>query len=297
VIGLLHAGSFEQKPALIAAFRQGLSDTGYVENANVAIEYRCADDRYERLPILADDLVHRGVTVIAAVGTPAVLAARNATSTIPIVFNFASDPVKLGLVASLNRPGGNATGINFLSVELGSKQLELLHKVMPTAGVMALLVNPANSLSQILSTDLQATASNLGIELHVAYASTEHDLAESFTALERVRAGGLVIGADSFIDGRSEQLAILTLRHSMPAIYQFREFVAAGGLMAYGTNHAVPYREWGIYTGKVLSGASPGDLPVQQSAKFELVINLKTAKAIGLAVPLPLLARADEVIE
>jgi putative tryptophan/tyrosine transport system substrate-binding protein len=297
VIGLLHAGSFERKPALFSAFRQGLKETGYVENENLAIEYRWGNGDYERLPSLAAELVHLRVTVIAAIGTPAVLAAKNATSTIPIVFNFASDPVKLGLVASLSRPGGNASGINFLSVELASKQLELVHKVVPKGSLIALLANPANPLSDILSADLETAARNLGIELHVAHSSTDQDLAEVFATLLKVRAAGLVIGTDSFIDSRIEQLAGLALRNSMPAIYQFREFVAAGGLMTYGANHAAPYHELGLYAGKVLAGANPSELPVQQSAKFELVINLKTAKRMDLVVPPQLLARADEVIE
>jgi len=299
VIGYLGSQSPDLWAGRVRAFRQGLSEAGYSEGRNLTIEYRWAQDHYDRFSALAADLVRRQVTVIATPGsTPATLAAKAATSTIPIVFVTASDPVEIGLVASLARPGGNLTGVTALSVELGPKLLELLHEMVPTASIIALLVNPTNPVvAETQSRDLQATARTLGLELHVLHASTERDFEEVFATLVQLRAGGLLIGPESFFTSRSEQLAELALRHAVPAIYQFREFAAAGGLMSYGVSLTDAHRLAGNYVGRILKGGKPADLPVQQSTKVELIINLKTAKAFGLTVPLPLLGRADEVIE
>jgi putative ABC transport system substrate-binding protein len=298
VIGFLNGawlGSIEYQ---VVAFRRGLNETGYVEGQNVAIEYRWAEGHYDRLPALASDLVRRQVTVIAAPGSvAAALAAKAATAAIPIVFSSGADPVGAGLVASLNRPGGNLTGITTLNVEVGQKRLQLLHELVPTATVIALLVNPTNPNAVILSADAQAAARTMGIELHVLYASTEHDFEAVFANLAQLRARGLVVGADPFLGSQLEQLAALTLRHAVPTIYPAREFAAVGGLMSYSGDLADAYRQVGIYTGRILKGEKPSDLPVQQSTKVELVLNLKTAKAFGLTVPLALLTRADEVIE
>jgi putative ABC transport system substrate-binding protein len=297
VVGFLHPGSPGPHPHLMSAFHEGLAEAGFVEGRNMAMEYRWAEDRYDRLPLLAADLARRQVTVIAVAGTGGALAAKAATSTIPIVFNFASDPVRFGLVASLGRPGGNITGISSLSVELGPKQLELLHRLVPNASSLALLVNPTNSiLSETISNDVRAAAQILGLRIHILHASTEDDLREAFATLVKLRTDGLVISPDTFLDNRSKQIAALSLQHAVPSIYQFREFAAAGGLMSYGTIHTGPYRAAGIYTGKILNGVNAGDLPVQQPNRFELVINLKTAKALGLTVPVTILARANEVI-
>jgi ABC-type uncharacterized transport system substrate-binding protein len=296
-IGYLEAGSPDKDANRVLAFRQGLSETGYDEGRNVAIEYRWAEGQYDRLPAMAADLIHRKVTVIAAATTPAALAAKAATATIPIVFTTISNPVQIGLVASLSRPGGNVTGVTQLNVEVGPKLLELLHEVVPTATIMALLVNPANPNAETTVRELQAAARTLGLQLHVLNASTEGDLDAVFATLRQLRAGGLVIGGDVFFTGRSEQLAALTLRHAVPSIYQPRAFVAAGGLMTYGAIATDAYRQAGVYTGRILKGEKPADLPVQQATKVELIINLKTAEALGLTFPLSLLGRADEVIE
>jgi putative tryptophan/tyrosine transport system substrate-binding protein len=283
----------------LRAFHQGLGETGYVEGRNVTIEYRWAEGHNDRLPALVADLARLEVAVIAATGGTAVaLAAKAATTTIPIVFNIAADPVALGLVASLSRPGGNLTGVTSLSVQVAPKRLELLHELLPAVTVVALLINPTNPiLAEIQSRDLQAAAGPLGLQLHVLHASTERDFDAVFATLAQLRAGALVIGTDLFFNTRSEQLAALTVRHAVPAIFQYREFAAAGGLMSYGNAIADPYRLVGVYTGRILKGEKPADLPVQRATKVELIINLKTAKALGLAVPLPLLGRADEVIE
>jgi putative ABC transport system substrate-binding protein len=298
VIGWLDSTSSEAEADRIAAFRQGLNEMGFVEGKNSAVEFRFANNQIDRLPGLAEDLVHRRVAVIAAVGNNAVLAAKAATTTIPIVFSLGSDPVQLGFVASLNQPGGNLTGATMLAGELGPKRLELLHELVPTANVVGLLVNPANPTSAEPTTrDLLVAASTLGLQLHVLHASTERDFETVFANLVQLRAGGLVIGGDVFFNTRSKQLAALALRNTIPTVYQFPEFVAAGGLMSYGANRTDDFRQIGLYTGRILKGEKPADLPVQQATKVELIINLKTAEALGLTVPLSLLGRADEVIE
>jgi putative tryptophan/tyrosine transport system substrate-binding protein len=299
VIGYVGSESPDAFAGRLRAFRQGLSETGYVEGKNVAIEYRWAENQYDRFPALLADLVRREVTVIVAVtGTPPVLAAKAATTTIPIVFVTAGDPVALGLVASLNRPGGNLTGVATLTVELGPKQLEMLHELVPTATIIALLVNPTNPTNaETLSRDLQAAARTLGLQLHVLHASSERDFDTVFATLSRLRVGALVIGSDPFFNSRSQQLAALALRHAMPTMYPFREYAIAGGLISYGNSFADAHRQVGVYTGRILNGEKPADLPVQQATKVELIINLKTAKALGVTFPLSLLGRADEVIE
>jgi len=296
VIGFLNGGSPDANR--VAAFRRGLNETGYVEGHNVALEYRWAEGQYDRLPALARDLVRRQVSVIAATSTPAAITARAATMTIPIVFTTSSDPVELGLVASLSRPSGNVTGATQLNIEVTPKRLEILHELLPTANVFALLVNPTNPYTEILSRNLQAAARSLGLQLHILQASTEHDFDAVFATLVKLRSGGLVIGGgEVFLDSRHGQLAALALRHAVPTIYQGRDFALAGGLMSYGGSTMDSYRVVGAYAGRILKGEKPADLPVQQTTKVELVINLKTARALGLEVPPTLLARADEVIE
>jgi putative tryptophan/tyrosine transport system substrate-binding protein len=297
VVGFLNIRVPGADPHLLAAFRRGLQETGYVEGQNVAIEYRWANNQYDRLPELAADLVRRQVTVIAAIGSPSAPAAKVMTTTIPIVFLTGSNPVEVGIVTSLARPGGNLTGVTVLGVELGAKRLELLHELVPTANIVAALVNPNTPAAEIQSTELQTAARTLGLKLHVLHASSERDFDAVFANLAQQRSGGLVIAGDALFTSRSEQLAALALRQAVPTIYQFREFVAAGGLMSYGDNLADGYRLTGVYTGRILKGEKPADLPVMQSTKVELVINLKTARALGLSVPLSLLGRADEVIE
>jgi putative tryptophan/tyrosine transport system substrate-binding protein len=296
VIGFLNGGSAWEYARAAAAFRQGLSETGYVEGHNVLVEYRWAEGHYERLPELAADLVRRQVTLIAA-NTQAVPAAKAATTTIPIVFATSSDPVAAGFVASLSRPGGNLTGASSLSVEIGPKRLQLLHEMVPTATVMAVLINPTNPNAEAQSRAMQAAARDIGLQLHVLHATTERDFDTAFATLVQLRASALVIGADVFLINRSEQLAALALRHTVPAIFLYREFVAAGGLMSYGESARDSFRLSGVYAGRILKGEKPADLPVLQATKFQLIINLKTAKALGLTVPLPLLGQADEVIE
>jgi putative ABC transport system substrate-binding protein len=298
VVGYMGARSADDSVRLVAAFRQGLAEAGYVEGRNVAIEFRWADNQNDRLVALAADLVRRQVTVIIADSTPGALTAKAATATIPIVFSMGSNPVELGLVASLNQPGGNLTGVTNLNVEVGPKRLELLHELVPTATVIALLVNPTSpNLAEVTAKDLQAAARTLGLQVRVLQASTERELDTAFATLVQLQAGALVIGPDAFFDSRSEQLAALAIRHAVPTIYQFREFAAAGGLISYGGIYTDPFRQAGVYTGRILKGEKPADLPVQQSTKVELVINLKTARALGLNFPLTLLRRADEVIE
>jgi putative ABC transport system substrate-binding protein len=293
VIGFLGGGA----PQLGAAFRQGLGETGYVEGRKVTIEYRGAENQFDRLPALAADLVRRQVTVIYASSTRPSLAAKAATTTIPIVFYTGTDPVQSGLVASLNRPGGNLTGVSGLVVEVGPKRLEMLHEAVPTATLIGLLLNPTYPFVETESRDQQAAARILGLRLHVLYASAERDFDAAFATLVQVRAGGLLIGPDAFTNSRSEQLAALALRYAVPTSFQFRDGPAAGGLMSYGGSTTEAYRLAGMYTGRILKGEKPADLPVQQATRVELVINMKTAKALGLTFPLTLLGRADEVIE
>jgi putative ABC transport system substrate-binding protein len=298
VVGWLGSESREAEDFRVIPFRQGLKQSGYIEGQNVSIEYRWADGQYNRLPALAADLVRRQVNVIAGAGLPATLAAKAATATIPIVFQIADNPVEIGVVTSLNRPGGNLTGVASLNVEVAPKQLELVHEVVPMATVIALLVNAADQLPAERTTrDVQAAAHQLGLRLHVLHAGTERDFDTVFAALYQSRAGALVIGPGSFFASSREQLGALTARHAMPAICPYREFARAGGLMSYGTDVTNMFRQLGAYAARVLNGEKPASLPVQQVTNIQLVINLKTAKALGLTVPLPLLALADEVIE
>jgi putative ABC transport system substrate-binding protein len=297
MIGVLSVQTLNPSRSWLAAFRQGLSDAGYIEARNVTIQYRFADGQYDRLSAMALDLVGRQAAVIVAADTASALAAKAATAAIPIVFAIAGDPVRYGLVASLSQPGGNLTGVTNLNVEVGPKRLELMRELLPKAALIGYLENPTNPNAGSFTRNMQAAARTLGLQIHVLRASTEPDFDVAFAALAQLRAGGLVIGSDAFLTGRSEQLATLSVRYAMPAIYQHREFTAAGGLMSYGGSLTDQNRLAGIYTGRVLKGEKPADLPVQQSAKVELMINLRTAKALGLAVPLALLTRADEVIE
>jgi putative ABC transport system substrate-binding protein len=298
VVGWLNSETPDGYAPMVAAFRQGLSETGFFEGRNVAIEYRWAEGRNDRLPALAADLVSRQVAVIAAAGTPSALAAKAATTTIPIVFSTAADPVAEGLVASLSRPGGNATGVTNLGTELMQKQIEKLHEMVPTATVMAALVNPSDpALAEPATKDVQAAARVLGLQIHILQASTPRDIDAAFTTLVKVGAGGLVIAPDAFLFSRRGQIVALALRHAIPDIYYIRDFATAGGLMSYGPSVTDGYRRAGIYAARVLKGERPGDLPVQQSTKFELVINLNTARVLGLDVPFYLQQLADEVIE
>jgi putative ABC transport system substrate-binding protein len=297
VVGYLDLGPPGMRKSLVAVFRKGLSETGHVEGRNLAIEYRFADNQIDRLPELAADLVRRGVAVIVARPGPAALAAKGATSTIPIVFETGADPVKVGLVANLNRPGGNITGAASLNVELGPKRLALLRQVVPSATIIAMLRDPADPNFEDGSREMQAAAHALGVQLHILRTNTEHDITMAFATLTKLRAGALAIGGGAFLLSRIELLTALTLRHSVPSIAQDRDFAVAGGLMSYGGNLAESYRLAGVYAGRILKGEKPGDLPVQQSTKIELVINVMTAKALGLTIPETLLATADEVIQ
>jgi putative ABC transport system substrate-binding protein len=296
VIGWLGGGSAGFYATFVAAFRQGLSETGYVEGQNLTIEFRWAEGNYDRLPELAAELVARKVDLIATSGGPLpALAAKNATSTIPIVFS-SGGAVERGLVASLARPGGNLTGIS-VNVELDAKRIEFLSELVPQAKVMALLMNPNNGTAASIIGDAQQAARAKGLQIPILKASTKSEIDAAFATLVQTQAGALVVAADPFIDGRREQLVALAARHAVPAIYAWREFVAFGGLISYGPSIAAAYRQLGTYAGRVLKGARPADLPVQEPTRFELVINLKTAKALGLTVPQAILARADEVIE
>jgi putative ABC transport system substrate-binding protein len=297
VIGHLSARTSKSDESTLASFREGLGAAGYVENKNVMIEYRFADGQYDQMPALATDLVRRNVAVIAAITGVSAQAAKAATTKVPIVFSIAGNPVEEGLVKSLNRPGGNITGVSNLGVEAGAKRWELLRQMVPAAKTAALLVNPTSSGTEGELKDAKATTAALGLELHVLQASSERDIYAVFDDLARLRVDALVIGTDPFFTSRSEQLATLALRHAVPAIFRVRAFAAAGGLMSYGGSLTEAYRLIGTYAGRILKGEKPGDLPAQQVTKLELIINLKTAKTLGLTVPPSLLAIADEVIE
>jgi putative ABC transport system substrate-binding protein len=299
VIGFLNGGAAWESAKSTAAFHKGLSEAGYVEGRDVHIEYRWAEGHYDRLPTLATDLVRRRVAVIAAIGgPPQALAAKATNTTIPIVFQVGADPVAMGLVASLNRPGGNVTGVTSLNLEVGPKRLEFMHVLLPNAASMALLVNPSNvTNTEAESKAIDAAARVLQLRLYVLHASSDRDLDKAFTSLVEQRAGGLIIGPDSFLQSRTEQIAALATEHAIPTVTPYREFAEAGGLASYGGDLGESWRQAGIYTGRVLKGERPGDLPVQQVTKLALVINLKTAKALGLTIPETLLATADEVIQ
>jgi putative ABC transport system substrate-binding protein len=298
VVGFLNGASPGAWKSYVDAFRQGLNDAGYIEGRTVAIEYRWAEGQYERLPLLAADLVRRKVALIVATGgiAPA-LAAKAATKTIPVVFTTGDDPVKLGLVASLNRPGGNVTGVNLFVSQMEGKRLGLLRDLVPTAALIAVLLNPNNPPAAMQLTDVQEAARALGQQIHIVHAGSEAELEAAFATARQVGAGALLVGADPFFNSRRTYIIALAARHAIPAIYEQREFAVAGGLMSYGTNLSDGYRQVGIYTARILKGEKPADLPVMQSTKFEFVINLTTAKALGIVVPPMLSARADEVVE
>jgi len=296
LVAFLNSGSPDGYGPMVAAFRQGLKETGYVEGQNVAVEYRWAGGQYDRVPTMALELLGRQVAVIVA-NTPGVLAIKAAITAIPIVFTTPSDPVQVGLVTSLSRPGGNVTGVTQMHGEIAPKRLELAHELVPTATTIGVLVNPTNPLTEALLRDLQVAARILGVQLHVLHASTEPELDTVFAALIGQGVAALVISTDSFFVSRAEQLGALALRYAVPAILQDRAFVAAGGLMSYGSSTPDSYRLAGVYAGRILKGEKPADLPVMQPTNFELIINLKTAKALGITVPITLLGRADEVIE
>ena len=299
VIGFLGPGSAQSDSNRVTGFRQGLSEAGLVEGRNFTIEFRWADSHHDRLPMFATELVQRQVAVIATSSTPAALAAKAATATVPIVFETAADPVKLGLVAAFNRPGGNITGVINGAEEIARKRLELLHELLPKASSLALLVNStAAQLADLQTSEVRSAAQTLGVHLHVLNASTEQDFDRVFAKLTELRASGLVIGGDAFFTRHVKQLAALTVQHAVPAIYLYREFAAAGGLMSYGVNISDTHRLIGIYAGRILKGDKPADLPVQQATtKVEMYINLKTARALGIDIPLPLSGRADEIFE
>ena len=298
VVGFLGPGSAESDAYRVTAFKQGLKEAGFVDGQNIKIEYRWAQNNYVALQNLATDLVHERVAVIATSGTPAALAAKAVTKSVPIVFETAADPVQIKLVASLSRPGGNVTGVTQAAEEAAPKRLELLHELLPEARVMALLVNPtAPVLAEPQARDVRAAAQSMGLELRVLGASTESELEAAFAKLPELQARGLVIGGDAFFTSHSKELAALAMRHRVPAVYQWREFAAAGGLMSYDSNVTETHRLVGVYTARILKGDKPADLPVQQATNIELFINLKTAKALGISVPLPLSGRANELFE
>jgi len=298
VIGFLGSASPNEYAIRLGAFRQGLKEAGYVEGQNVAIEYRWAEDQYNRLPALAAELVHRQVAVIVAGGgTPSAMAAKAATATIPIVFAVAVDPVKVGLVTSLNKPSGNLTGVTNLNVDVAQKRLELMHELQPTAATIAVLINPTSVLAEPFLQAVEPAARALGLKLHILNASTDRELDTVFATLAQLRASALVVSTDIFFNTRAEQLAALSLRHAVPTIYAYRPFVAAGGLISYGSDETEYYRLAGVYAGRILKGEKPADLPVQRLTKIELIINLKTAKTLGITVPQSVQSRADEVIE
>ena len=297
VVGILASRAASDDPQLLTAFRRGLREAGYVDGHNVTIEYGFAENQYDRLPALAADLVRRQVSLIVANG-PAAQAAKAATATIPIVFTAGFDPVAIGLVASLNRPGGNITGVTILDVELGPKRLQLLHELAPMASIIAVLVNPTDPLrAEAISKAVQTAAGSLGLQSHVLKASSEGDFDTVFASVRQLRIDGLVIGGDPFFNSRGEQLGKLAAQHGVPTIFQFSEFTTGGGLASYGANLVDSYHQVGVYAGRILKGEKPADLPIAQATKFDLIINLKTAKALGLTVPPKLLFTADEVIE
>jgi putative ABC transport system substrate-binding protein len=297
VIGFMNVSTREARSGLLAEFLQGVSENGYIVGQNLTIEDRWAEDHEDRLPGLAADLVKRQVSLIAAAGTPAALAAKGATSTVPIVFETAGDPVKLGLVASLNRPGRNITGVSQLSSELVSKRLGLLHDLIPAAKIIGLLVNPADPRAETQIDDMQEAARVPGLQIQVVNARNEGEIDTAFALLSKLRVGALLVGASSLFSSRPERVVVLAARLGVPTIYQYREFAGAGGLISYGTSLADAYRQAGLYAGRILKGEKPADLPVMRPTKFELVINLKTAKTLGLNIPSGILAIADEVIE
>jgi putative tryptophan/tyrosine transport system substrate-binding protein len=298
VIGFLDSKSARDSRQTVAAFHRGLNEAAFIQGQNVAIEYRWGDNQHDRLPGLAADLVQRRVAVITAPDTASALAAKAATTTIPIVFDTSLDPVVVGLVASFNRPGGNVTGITSLNTEVASKRLELLHEVVPRASTIGLLINQANPrLANINISDMQAASRTLGLQIFVLSATNNDEIDKAFAALAQRGVGALVVTPDAFFNSRSEQLAALVLRYALPAISAHREFTMAGGLFSYGTSLADIYRQLGVYTAKILKGENPAELPVSQSTKVELIINLRTAKLLGLSFPIAVLGRADEVIE
>jgi putative tryptophan/tyrosine transport system substrate-binding protein len=297
VIGFLNGAPSDGYRPMVAAFRQGLEQSGYAEGQNVAVEYRWAEGHYDRLPALAADLVHRQVAVIVTGGTPPAVAAKAATSTIPIVINVGIDPVQAGLIVSLNRPGGNVTGIAILTAELAAKRIELLHELLRTSTTLATLVNPTSPLTEPELKGVRIAARSLGLELHVLNAKTVSEIDAAFGRLIELRAGGLVVGVDPFLTSQRQRIIRLAANQGVPAIYGVREFAIADGLMSYGSDLADAYRQSGLYAANLLKGAKPADLPVQQVVKVELVINLKTAKTLNLTFPITLLGRADEVIE
>jgi putative ABC transport system substrate-binding protein len=297
VIGYLAAGNANSEKRLHDAFVKGLGESGYEDGKNVKIEYRWADNEYDRLPSMAADLVRREVALITATTTPAVRAAKAATGAIPIVFTMIADPVQIGLVTSLNRPGGNVTGATLLSVEVGPKLVEMLHGAVPSARRMVLLINPANPNAETQAKSMQQAALKLGVDLHVLNASAEPEIDAAFKKLDELKAGALVIGHDVFFNAQTKQLAALAFRHKLPAIYTLSEFAASGGLISYGASRADAWQQAGVYVGRILKGEKPSELPVIQPTKFEMAINLKTAKAFGVSIPSALVARADDVIE
>jgi putative tryptophan/tyrosine transport system substrate-binding protein len=297
VIGYLNSGSPESDTPRLTGLRRGLNESGYVEGRNLVIEYRWAGNQADRLPALAADLVQLRVAVIVAAGPPSTFAAKAATTSIPIVFGVGADPVQLGLVASLNRPGGNLTGFNAFGGELGAKGLALLHELVPSAATIGFLENPNNPLFELLTRDVLAAAPVMGLTVQTLKASTDREIDAAFASLVQARTGALLVGGDVFFNSRIEHIVGLAARHAIPTMYQLPEFVVAGGLISYGTSLIEEYREVGLYAGRILKGEKPGDLPVIQATKLELVINLKTAKALGLQIPDRLLALADEVIE
>jgi putative ABC transport system substrate-binding protein len=297
VVGFLNVGKGDASAFLQAAFRAGLKEAGYTEGQNVTVEYRWADGHFDRLPSLAADLVHRQVTVIAATTTPGALAAKNTGTTIPIVFETAGDPIRLGLVKSLNHPGDNVTGVTQLSSELISKRLGLLHELIPAAKLVGLLVDQADPRAEAQVADMNEAARDLNLQIHIVKASNEDEIDKAFANISQVGARGLLVGTGEFLRRRAEQVVRLAAQQNLPAIYQYREFAKVGGLISYGTSLVDSYRQAGVYTGRVLKGEKPDDLPVLQAARFDLVINLKTAKALSLTIPPGVLAIADEVIE